>query len=63
MIRQAAIIRRTAMSYDRLMQLVAEQAMQRAMVQINKNKHGGRRTSGAVPDSTAQSSRPFVAGN
>jgi hypothetical protein len=36
MIRQAAIIRRTAMSYDRLMELVADQAMQRAMVQINR---------------------------
>ena len=31
-----AIIRRTSMSYDRLMQVVAEQAMQRAMVQINR---------------------------
>jgi hypothetical protein len=33
---KAAIIRRTSMSYDRLMQVVAEQAMQRAMVQITK---------------------------
>jgi hypothetical protein len=33
---QAAIIRRTAISYDRLMQLVTEQAMQRAMVRINR---------------------------
>jgi hypothetical protein len=33
---KAAIIRRTSMSYDRLMQVVAEQAMQRAMVQINR---------------------------
>ena len=31
-----ATIRRTSMSYDRLMQVVAEQAMQRAMVQINR---------------------------
>jgi hypothetical protein len=33
---KVAIIRRTCMSYDRLMQVVAEQAMQRAMVQINR---------------------------
>ena len=33
---KASIIRRTSMSYDRLMQVVAEQAMQRAMVQINR---------------------------
>ena len=33
---KAAIIRRTAMSYDQLMQVVTEQAMQRAMVQITK---------------------------
>ena len=33
---KAAIIRRASMSYDRLMQVVAEQAMQRAMVQINR---------------------------
>ena len=33
---KVAIIRRTSMSYDRLMQVVAEQAMQRAMVQINR---------------------------
>ena len=33
---KAAIIRRTAMSYDRLIQVVTEQAMQRAMVQITK---------------------------
>ena len=39
---KAAIIRRTSMSYDRLMQVVAEQAMQRAMVQITK----ARRLSG-----------------
>jgi hypothetical protein len=32
---KAAIIRRTAMGHDRLMQLVNERAMQRAMVQIN----------------------------
>ena len=31
-----AAFRRTAMSYDRLMQVVTEQAMQRAMVQITK---------------------------
>ena len=35
---KAAVIRRTSMSYDRLMQVVAEQAMQRAMVQINRAK-------------------------
>ena len=41
---KAAIIRRTSMSYDRLMQVVAEQAMQRAMVQINRRTSlGGRR--------------------
>jgi hypothetical protein len=34
---KVAIIRRTSMSYDRLMQVVAEQAMQRAMVQINRS--------------------------
>ena len=34
---KSAIIRRTSMSYDRLMQVVAEQAMQRAMVQINRS--------------------------
>jgi hypothetical protein len=33
---QAAIIRRTAMGYDRLMQVVTEQGMQRAMVRINR---------------------------
>ena len=33
---KVAIIRRTSMSYDRLMQVVAEQAMQRAMVQISR---------------------------
>jgi hypothetical protein len=33
---KVAIIRRTSMSYDRLMQVVAEQAMQRAMVQMNR---------------------------
>jgi hypothetical protein len=33
---KAATIRRTSLSYDRLMQVVAEQAMQRALVQINK---------------------------
>ena len=31
-------VRRTSMSYDRLMQVVAEQAMQRAMVQISRAK-------------------------
>ena len=35
---KAAVIRRTSMSYDRLMQVVTEQAMQRAMVQINRAK-------------------------
>ena len=34
---KAAIFRRASMSYDRLMQVVAEQAMQRAMVQINRS--------------------------
>ena len=33
---KVAIIRRTSISYNRLMQVVAEQAMQRAMVQINR---------------------------
>ena len=33
---KVATIRRTSMSYDRLMQVVAEQAMQRAMMQISK---------------------------
>jgi hypothetical protein len=33
---KVAIIRRTSMCYDRLMQVVAEQAMQRAMVQIKR---------------------------
>jgi hypothetical protein len=33
---QAAVIGRTAMGYDRLMQVVTEQAMQRAMVRINR---------------------------
>jgi hypothetical protein len=41
---KAAIIRRTSMSYDRLMQVVAEQAMQRAMVQITK----AQRLSGGI---------------
>jgi hypothetical protein len=40
MIRKAAVLRRTALSYDRLMQVVAEQAMQRAMMQINRGKYG-----------------------
>ena len=40
---KAAIIRRTAMSYDRLIQVVTEQAMQRAMVRINSRKYGTRR--------------------
>ena len=34
---------RTAISYDRLMQVVTEQAMQRAMVRINRRKYGARR--------------------
>ena len=34
---------RTAISYDRLMQVVTEQAMQRAMVRINSRKYGTRR--------------------
>jgi hypothetical protein len=33
---QAAMISRTAMSYDRLMQVATEQAMQRAMVRVNR---------------------------
>ena len=33
---------RTAISYDRLMQVVTEQAMQRAMVRINSRKSGTR---------------------
>ena len=41
---KVAIIRRTSMCYDRLMQVVAEQAMQRAMVQMNRRTSlGGRR--------------------
>jgi hypothetical protein len=42
---KVAIIRRTSMSYDRLMQVVAEQAMQRAMVQINRRMLGARASS------------------
>ena len=38
---------RTAMSYDRLIQVVTEQAMQRAMVRINRRKYGTRRDRGA----------------
>ena len=34
---------RTAISYKRLMQVVTEQAMQRAMVRINSRKYGTRR--------------------
>ena len=45
-----SIIRRTSMSYDRLMQVVAEQAMQRAMVQINRmTSLGGRRPDPPTP--------------
>ena len=40
---KVATIRRTSMSYDRLMQVVAEQAMQRAMVRIKSRKYGTRR--------------------
>jgi hypothetical protein len=40
---KATILRRAAMSYDRLMQVVTEQAMQRAMVQINRGKYGSTR--------------------
>ena len=47
---KVATIRRTSMSYDRLMQVVAEQAMQRAMVQIN------RRTSPPGPSDTQHQS-------
>ena len=46
---KVAIIRRTSMSYDRLMQVVAEQAMQRAMVQINRRTPLIARAS-SVPD-------------
>jgi len=42
---KAAIIRRTSMSYDRLMQVVAEQAMQRAMVQMNRRSLVARASS------------------
>jgi hypothetical protein len=35
---KATILRRAAMSYDRLMQVVTEQAMQPAIVQINRGK-------------------------
>ena len=52
---KVAIIRRTSMSYDRLMQVVAEQAMQRAMVQIN------RRTVADVPALLCGAGRPFQA--
>jgi hypothetical protein len=54
---KAAIIRRTAMSYDRLMQVVAEQAMQRAMVQINRSRRACR-ASGAIAYSTAPIRKP-----
>jgi hypothetical protein len=47
---KAAIIRRACMSYDRLMQVVAEQAMQRAMVQISRmTPLGGRRLDPPTP--------------
>jgi hypothetical protein len=47
---KAATIRRTSMSYDRLMHVVAEQAMQRAMVQINRRMSlGGRRPDPPTP--------------
>jgi hypothetical protein len=47
---KAAIIRRTCMSYDRLMQVVAEQAMQRAMVRISRmTPLGGRRPDPPTP--------------
>ena len=48
-------LRRTSMSFDRLMQVVAEQAMQRAMVQIN------RRTVADVPALLCGAGRPFQA--
>ena len=44
---KVAIIRRTSMCYDRLMQVVAEQAMQRAMVQINRRSSLVARASSA----------------
>jgi hypothetical protein len=50
-----AIIRRTSMSYDQLMQVVAEQAMRRAMVQIS------RRTSLTFQRCCAEPERPFQA--
>jgi hypothetical protein len=34
-----ATIRRTATSYDRLMQVVTEEAIQRAMVRMNRRKY------------------------
>ena len=46
---KVAIIRRTSMSYDRLMQVVAEQAMQRAMVQIRRTSPRARRLDPATP--------------
>jgi hypothetical protein len=52
---KAAIIRRTSMSYDRLMQVAAEQAMQRAMAQIN------RRMSLTFQRCYAEPERPFQA--
>ena len=47
---KVVIIRRTSMCYDRLMQIVAEQAMQRAMAQINRRMSlGGRRPDPPTP--------------
>ena len=40
---------RTAISYERLMQVATEQAMQRAMVRINSRKYGTRRDRALKP--------------